>query len=179
MHSWSLFIISSELRSWYFSQTDESDSYFVCINIITVITKLISKSYNKSSLIIVILSISFSCWCIYMGLLCCFSVEVGCRVEPLGDTFTVDSLELIVAQFSWYSRLVLPHEFTSSMKTNFKWVRFLTETKNGSIHKNKSPQISKITTIHENCPTPQEFKWFHSNKSTIFNRIVGMWCHNN
>lgn len=32
-----------------------------------------------------------------MGLLCCSSVEAGCRVEPLGDTFTVESLELIVA----------------------------------------------------------------------------------
>lgn len=41
---------------------------------------------------------------------------------------TVESLEFVATQFSWYSRVALPHEFTFSAKTNFERVNFLTET---------------------------------------------------
>lgn len=35
---------------------------------------------------------------------------------------TVESLELMAAQFSWYSWVVLRHEFTFSTKTDFEIV---------------------------------------------------------
>lgn len=65
---------------------------------------------------------------------------------------TVESLELVVDQFSWYSLVALPHEFTSSRKTNLERNIFPTETENQLVHEFTSPRISKYPTIQENWP---------------------------
>lgn len=39
-----------------------------------------------------------------------------------------------MCQFSWYLRVALPNEFTSSTKKDFDSVTFLTETENRRIH---------------------------------------------
>lgn len=65
---------------------------------------------------------------------------------------TVESLEFGVAQSYWYSRVALPHEYTSLTKTNFGKDSYLIETENGYIHKITSPRISEKTTIHESWP---------------------------
>lgn len=41
---------------------------------------------------------------------------------------TEESLEFVVAQFSWYSWVALSHEFTTSTKTNLERAIFITET---------------------------------------------------
>lgn len=65
----------------------------------------------------------------------------------------MESLEFVVAQISWYLWVVLPHEFTSSKKTNLKRVIFATETENLSrIQEITSLRISKTPQIHENLP---------------------------
>lgn len=43
---------------------------------------------------------------------------------------TVESSELVVAQFSWYSRVFFLDKITASRKTNFERVSLLTETEN-------------------------------------------------
>lgn len=44
--------------------------------------------------------------------------------------YTVESLGFVEAQFLWYLLVALPQKFTSSVKTNFERVCFLTETEN-------------------------------------------------
>ena len=65
------------------------------------------------------------------------------------ETITVESLEFVVAQFSWYSWEAPPHEFTSSTKTNLERVIFVTETENLPIHEITYQRISQKPTIHE------------------------------
>lgn len=47
-------------------------------------------------------------------------------------TSTVKSLEFAVAQFSWYSWVALPNEFTFSTKTNLEELSFLLKLKTGA-----------------------------------------------
>lgn len=72
----------------------------------------------------------------------------------------VESLKFVVSQFSWYWRVALSQEFTSSTKTNFERVSFLTEAENQSSYKITSPRITKNT--QSMTIAPLEFKWFHS-----------------
>lgn len=76
--------------------------------------------------------------------------EGGENSSILKHWYTVKSLEFLVVQFSWYSWVPLPHEFTSSRKTNLERVNFLTETENRHIHEITSQRISKKPKIHEN-----------------------------
>lgn len=61
------------------------------------------------------------------------------------NLISMESLELIVAQFSWHSWVSLPHEFKSSTKTNLpvESVIFLTETESQRIQKITSTWKSK------------------------------------
>lgn len=54
---------------------------------------------------------------------------------------TVESLNLIVAQFLWHLFLALPQEFISSTKTKWDRVIFLTETINRRIHEDIWQQL--------------------------------------
>lgn len=66
--------------------------------------------------------------------------------------FSVESLELMAAQFLWKLYVAFPHEFTLSTKTNLLRVIFFTDTIYWGIQETTSPQISKTCTIHEKCP---------------------------
>lgn len=48
------------------------------------------------------------------------------------DVHTVELLEFAVAQFSWYSWVALPNEFTFSTKTNLEELSFLLKLKTGA-----------------------------------------------
>lgn len=65
---------------------------------------------------------------------------------------TVESLEFVVAQFSWYSWVALKHKFTASMKTYCKIYSFPTEFKNRRTQDITSQQISKTPKVNEIWP---------------------------
>lgn len=86
----------------------------------------------------------------------CFSVYLRCLAMISSEShklFTVESLYFVMAQFSWYSWVAFPHEFTFSTKRNFeRGFFFFNETENWHIEKITSPRISKKLKIHENWP---------------------------
>lgn len=64
----------------------------------------------------------------------------------------MESLEFVVDQYSWYSWVAPPVEFTSWIKTKFERVSFLTKTKNRPIHGITFPGKNKKTYNQENWP---------------------------
>lgn len=63
---------------------------------------------------------------------------------------TVESLEFVSLIFSWFSWEALPHELTSSTKTNLDKVKFSSKIENRHIHEIIPPQICKNLIINEN-----------------------------
>lgn len=69
----------------------------------------------------------------------------------------------------WYLRVPtppLPHEITSSTKTNLKSVSFLTGTEYRRIDGKCLHEWAKFRKIHETKISTLEWKWFHSNSLT-------------
>lgn len=83
---------------------------------------------------------------------------------------TVESFEFVVAQLSWYSLVTLLNKFTSSTKTKFQRVSFLTEAENLRILKIASPQITKNP--QSTKIGPHKFKRFHTKQIEFFFKLT-------
>lgn len=77
--------------------------------------------------------------------------------------FSVESLELMAAQFLWKLYVAFPHEFTLSTKTNLLRVIFFTDTKKLRHPGNDIPTNKQ--NMHNPRKVPQNFKWFHNSLS--------------
>lgn len=97
--------------------------------------------------------------------------EVFTLVTFVRLSCTVESLEFVVAQFSWHSWVALANEFISSTITDYKRFSLPSETKSWRIHEITSQRTCKK--LHN----PRKLALTKLNDPTIWQKYIWMHLH--